>query len=75
VKQPTLLELALSTELIAATASLPLGLISYQQLCSILGALLQGEAPSAELVSYFITVTGLLFGFGLSNTFYSLCVS
>jgi hypothetical protein len=74
VKQPSLIEMALSTELITATASVPVSLLSYRPLVALLGFLLHGEAPSSELVTYFTTVTGLLFGFGLSNTFYFLCV-
>ena len=66
--------MALSTELISATASVPLGYLGYQPLCTLLDALLDGSMPSSELVSYFTTVTGLLFGFGLSNTCYFLCV-
>jgi hypothetical protein len=72
VKEPTVLEMALSTELISATASVPLAFVGYGPLCSALGVLLHSEAPSTELVGYFTTVTGLLFGFGLSNTFYFL---
>ena len=72
VRQPTVLELALSTELISATASVPIALFAYRPLCAALGVLLNGAAVSDSVLSYYVTLVGLLFGFIVSNTFYFL---
>ena len=72
VQQPSILELALSTELISATASVPLALVAYRPLCGALGALLNGTTVSGDVLSYYVTLVGLLFGFIVSNTYYFL---
>ena len=72
VLQPSLLELVFSTELVSATASVPIALFSFRPLCAALGVLLDGSTVSSDVLSLYITLVGLLFGFGLSNTFYFL---
>lgn len=72
VRQPSILELALSTELVSATASVPLALFAYRPLCGLLGTLLNGVPVSGDVLSYYVTLAGLLFGFIVSNTFYFL---
>ena len=72
VRQPSVLELALSAELISATASVPLALFAYRPLCGLLGALLNGAPVSGDVLSYYVTLAGLLFGFIVSNSFYFL---
>lgn len=75
VRQPSVLELALSTELISATLSVPIALFAYRPLCAALGALLSGATVADNVLSYYVTLVGLLFGFIVSNTFYFLCAS
>ena len=72
--EPTVLQMAFSSELIVATASLPIAFCGYEPLCDVLRIVLRGGAPSDDLVNFYVTVTGLLFGFIVSNTFYFLCV-
>ena len=72
VRQLSILELALSTELISATVSVPLALVAYRPLCGALGALLNGSPVSGDVLSYYVTLVGLLFGFVVSNSFYFL---
>jgi hypothetical protein len=72
VRQPTVLELALSTELISATLSVPVALFAYRPLCEALGALMSGATVADNVLSYYVTLVGLLFGFIVSNTFYFL---
>ena len=74
VAEPTVLQMAFSSELIVATASLPIAFFGYEPLCDVLRIVLRGGAPSDDLVNFYVTVTGLLFGFIVSNTFYFLCV-